>query len=112
MQLMFTDFLIVNRKWWVNDEFTATTPAPANERLTDAEQITVVIDYPLNKPLRRTVTKAGGYSIADFCNAVADMYTELYADPTSEVWGHNIGDLVIEGFAVNPDGSYQLAIGS
>ena len=103
---------IVSKQWREEGEAVNGTPPEVNEKLTDNRQIRVTIDYPLENPVHRVFTKAGGFTIADFYYAVADAYSEIYADPNSEIWGHGIADLFLEGYGVNDDGSYWLAVGS
>jgi hypothetical protein len=112
MQLMETDFHIADKKWWIADDWQDAVPEFATRRLTEQEEITVIFSYPLNKEVSRTFKNSGGFTLAEFCTVIADSYAEIYRDQPDNIWGHDIRDLVIEGFGVNQDGSYRLAIGS
>jgi len=89
------------------------------------------IDYPVTNPKEVELTHEDGrgWTRREFVEAVRSAYVEIYsaeADPghvpgtlnrgRSEgpygIWGHDIGDLVLEGAAKLPDGSWDLIVGS
>ena len=100
--------------------------------LDERNEITVVIDYPLTKPCKLYIS-GGPITAERFCKAVSDMYHVIYKeeDRTSPepaglvpgmlnrsttsgkygVWGHGIGDLVLEA-AERSNGVWRIMVGS
>lgn len=73
---------------------------------------TVTIDYPLS--VEYTFKVKGPISGYDLAIKVAKEYVKIYNAPKVwGIWGHGIGDLVVEGFVVNFDKkTVEVLIGS
>ena len=67
-------------------------------------KVRIVLDYPLDNPVLFEVElDTEAWSYADICKAIADKYLEIYENAEHHgVWGHDIGDLVIEGLVYFP----------
>ena len=97
------------------------------------ETITIVYDYPLHKPVRKQFTcKYGFFTVEEFKEAVWQGYKEIYdGEPApsneqrrqssllnrpsvegSSIWGHDLEDLVLEGWEETEPGVFELYIGS
>jgi len=103
------------------------------DALFDADAtVTFKIDYPLTTPYihQETHTDGSGWTQAQFIAAVRRAYFLVYAaegdDPGHVpgmlnrarshgpfgIWGHDLGDLYLEGAIKQDDGSWQLEVGS
>lgn len=90
-----------------------------------------IVDYPLTRYRSVEVTHENGspWTQTQFVEEVRKAYAEIYAaekDPghipgtlnrsTSDgpygIWGHDLGDLVLEGAEKKEDGSWELIVGS
>jgi hypothetical protein len=119
-------------------KFSSLVPAVVQTlKLTEAEEIAINFQYPLSAPVTRSFTHPGGFSVTDFCQAVADGYEAIYAEEEASrspgflegsplfynrritdgvhgIWGHALSDLVIEWIepprALN--GVWEIGIGS
>lgn len=109
------DFSIARRQWWIGGDWRDTAPKAEfyRAKLTNETQVTVEFDYPLDVPHRMTFDVPADSTYATLAGLVADHYHTIYADPAKyQVWGHTLGDLVLEGAQKRPDGVWQLVIGS
>lgn len=89
------------------------------------------IEYPLTNPFHFNETHDNGlgWTEVEFADAVRRAYTQVYEsepDPghipgmlnrgKSEgaygIWGHDLGDLYLEGAVREDDGSWRLLVGS
>ena len=102
--------------------------------LDERSSVPVIFDYPLSRPVTFVLEADGPFTVRKFAEAVARKYAEIYAeeDATSDnapelvpgtlnrdltsghygIWGHGIGDLVLEFASRQPDGNWRLFIGS
>jgi hypothetical protein len=102
--------------------------------LDERDEIAIKFTYPLRKPVTMTFTSPGGFTRDGFCRAVSAGYRTIYegeeksrttlpeprgmllnrseTDGVYGIWGHDIGDLVIEQAYLNESGIWQLAVGS
>jgi hypothetical protein len=126
-----TSFHIATRKFY-NPEHSRD----AAGHLTDAESITV---DPLREPVKQIFQHAGGFTIGEFCAAVADGYERIYreeeesrtksvelhpeeslllnrakTDGVHGIWGHDLDDLVIEIIHApkTKNGIWTISVGS
>jgi hypothetical protein len=75
----------------------------------------VVIDYPLSTPyIRKFNTGKNGAGFLRVVREVSKAYQHAYKnDDKYGIWGHDIGDLVLEGIKVNENTkTITLAVGS
>lgn len=75
----------------------------------------VVIDYPLNSPIRVEIGAdlEGHVSFGEFLWQVAKEYERIYEDPEAHgVWGHGIEDLAFEAVIAQNDDNVYLSVGS
>lgn len=102
--------------------------------MDERDEITVMIDYPLDKPYKMTIRRKP-ITVESFARAVADAYKAIYCEEarTSQIpedrlsamslnrnktngkygiWGHGMGDLYLEGAVRQDDGTWRLLIGS
>ena len=102
---------------------------------TTAEKVTVIFSYPLKGKFRFDLNKFGGnITIGDFAEFIQSTYLRIYkeekegidepvenipgmynrmpSDGPYGIWGHHIGDLVVEGVQRTGDNLYSLHIGS
>jgi hypothetical protein len=107
----------------------------ADEIITTRDSIFIKFDYPLSRAVSFSYHKKRpeGFSRRDFYKCILAGYHRIYSeehkavgDPghipgmlnrqSSEgpygIWGHDIGDLVLEGVIDNDDGTFDLLIGS
>lgn len=99
-----------------------------NEIITKAQEITIQFDYPLSNEVDFTFKSKNGFTRKKFYECIVKGYKRIYAaedDPghipgmynraSSEgpygIWGHDIGDLVVEG-VYKKGKKYYLHIGS
>lgn len=97
-------------------EHTMINPS---EKIIRANTITIVYDYPLSVEVKIRHTRIGGWTRRALYNVIREDYTNIYkteeetagGDPGHipgmlnraqsngdyGIWGHDIGDLVIEG---------------
>jgi hypothetical protein len=106
-----------------------------DERVTDAESITILFEYPLTNPVELSFTNTGGFTFSSFWGAVYLGYTHIYAtepEPTAlqelekdapllnrpdtdgefGIYLHTMSDLFLEGFYEHEPGKFKLLIGS
>ena len=105
-----------------------------DEKITNSEEIQVRFSYPLRAPVTLTFQHSGGFLRKDVLEAIRDGYAAIYQaeadtaqDPgragpdsynrgTSDglygIWGHDIGDLVIERVYQESENLFSLSIGS
>jgi hypothetical protein len=114
-------------------EITEEMISDGNPRVTELERITIEFDYPLSQPTTREFFKQGGFACYDFYQAVYEGYVKIYAEEEAAVgdpghipgmfnraashgphgiWGHDLGDLCLEGFQETQPGYFTLGIGS
>jgi hypothetical protein len=104
-----------------------------NDLVTLYQEIAVVYTYPLSQLCEKKFTRSGGFHKHVLLTAIQqgyhDIYTEEHAavgDPghvpgmlnrarsngPHGIWGHDIGDLVLEGVEETAPGLFTLQIGS
>jgi hypothetical protein len=86
-------------------------------RFTDLKAVTIVFTYPLSRKPRREFRSETGFTRAEIVECIRSGYRKLYAeeDLTGKwgIWGHDIGDLIIERVDLDDDtGVVSLSIGS
>lgn len=98
-------------------------------KITNAKEISIQFDYPLDKPAVLTFTSDTGFTLKDIYRCVHDGYAKIYAaeeDPgelpgmlnraKSEglygIWGHHVSDLYFEALILTGPNSFRLAMGS
>lgn len=74
--------------------------------LPPKQKYNLIIDYPLsNHAVYNINTGKNGMSLLQLITKIRNLYHRVYkVDETSdryEVWGHGIGDLVIEGIEID-----------
>ena len=95
----------------------------SNKVVIKDEKITMNITYPLSVEVNRTLEKKGGFTRMDIFKNIYEAYKQIYeeeekgvGDPDSYdnlynrkksggkygIWGHYIGDLVIESVIYDP----------
>ena len=93
-----------------------------NEVVIKDEEITMVITYPLSVEFRLTLEKKGGFTRLDLFKSIYEAYKQIYEEEEKDagdpgtydnlynrkksegkygIWGHYIGDLVIESVTYN-----------
>jgi hypothetical protein len=80
--------------------------APNNaEAATLPTRVRGLIDYPLEVPVLFEIEAGEApWSVWDLCQAFADQYAKIYADPERYgAWGHDLTDLWIEGLLYFPE---------
>lgn len=108
-------------------------PAPlikdADELITKKKEIVIKFDYPLSTPAEMKFKSTKGFTRKKIFECIHKGYKKIYAsekDPghipgmynrkTSEgkygIWGHDIGDLVVEEVQQTKPGYFTLSIGS
>lgn len=103
-----------------------------NEIVTLDKEVNIEFDYPLSHSVILKFESEKGFTIFDFYGCIYDGYKRIYeeeeqgVDPGNipgmynrkttngvhGIWGHALGDLVIEGVSKNVKGIYELSIGS
>jgi len=104
-----------------------------DERVIRKENIVIVYNYPLDLAVDFPHKRKGGWTRKALFAAIQKDYAKIYRDedkavgPTGHVpgmlnrdrsdgpygiWGHDIGDLVVEGVTVSDKGKVTLRIGS
>jgi hypothetical protein len=118
-------------KIWNGDNWVTMSDDYGIKILDKEPTITFTIDYPVTNPMVVTLTHEdkSPWTRRQFIEAVIAAYKDIYAaevDPghipgmlnrkTSTgpfgIWGHDIGDLVLEGAYKNNDGTWGLTVGS
>ncbi len=100
-------------------------------RVSSAESLMIKFSYPLARPTTMEFRSPGGFTVGKLVECVREGYRKIYAEegepvrdpdamlmnrPTTDgphgIWGHDIGDLVIEGIRETSPGLVELDIGS
>ena len=89
-------------------------------RFTELKAVTIVFKYPLAREARIGFKSETGFTRAEIIECIRGGYRKIYAEeresaPNSKwgIWGHDIGDLMIEGVDVDADtGIVHVCIGS
>jgi hypothetical protein len=112
-----------------------TTLIDGDDIIDARESIEIRFSYPLRSAHVFTFERPGGWTRQAFYDAVRAKYQEIYdteertrtasagqlapeiinrskTDGVYGIWGHVIGDLVLEGAEIGADGVWQLDIGS
>lgn len=113
----------------------------ADELVVPVNEISITYDYPLERPVTHNYRRAGGFTrgqlVQDICATYRQIYkeeresTKIAVDPINVriargglinrnatdgkygIWGHDIGDLVIEGLRFDANsGMVEMDIGS
>ena len=80
------------------------------ELVNSTEPIWVEFDYPLNNTYRFQIPSP--VTVESLAAFVQDTYHDIYSEEDKfGIWGHDIGDLVLEGVEIHP-GRIELYIGS
>jgi hypothetical protein len=97
---------------------------------TELKAVTIVFEYPLTREARLEFKSETGFTRAEIIECIRAGYRKIYAEDGGEhspdlpcwmaapnskwgIWGHDIGDLMIEGVDVDADtGIVDLCIGS
>lgn len=101
---------------------------------SNSEKVTVIFNYPLRSEFRFDLNKSGGnITRKDFAEFIQSTYRRIYkeeiegkkpvgnipgmdnrlsSDGPYGIWGHHIGDLVVEGVQRIGDNLYSLHMGS
>jgi hypothetical protein len=110
----------------------APKPDFGTEKMQSAPVLRFVISYPLTRPKHVEYVHEDGspWSQRQFVEAVVKAYAEVYAEEGDDpghlpgmlnratstgpygIWGHDLGDLVLEGATKLDDGSWSLMVGS
>jgi len=103
-----------------------------DEIITICQSATIIFNYPLSGEFRFKLKKSeGSITRKDFASFVQSTYRRIYDEESSGqvenivgmlnrqktdgpygIWGHHIGDLVIEGVRHTGNNVYTLIIGS
>lgn len=106
--------------------------APTTKLLEPSPSLRFTINYPLTNPKTISLTHddGTGWTEQQFVEAVITEYETVYAEEGENpghipgmlnrapskgihgIWGHDLGDLVLEGATKGADGSWILAVGS
>ena len=106
----YPTFDIDSREWWVNEDFSVDPPRIVKEPISKLpRKLTIRIDYPVNRSVE--FTREDDWTWLKFANFVADCYEEVYKNPDN-IWGHEIGQLVLEGGAYHRGAVWIPMIGS
>lgn len=78
------------------------------------KEFTVIIDYPLEKPVTFKLNTQNGLTFKQLINEIRNFYKLIYKEPEKyEIWGHNISDLWIEKIQIeHQNNTITLVIGS
>ena len=84
------------------------------------EEIQIEYDYPLSVSVRRSHRRKGGWTRIALARTIRKDYERIYWEEDRRpgkgpygIWGHDIGDLVIEGATYyKRTGIVRLSIGS
>lgn len=90
------------------------------EKVWRGKNIYIEFDYPLSRSVTFIYTRAGGWTLGQVIQKVIDGYQTIYNDDDKPgcdygIWGHNIGDLVLEGLTISSAKSWakvRLSVGS
>ena len=84
-----------------------------DEWVTSREDIDMVFDFPLQKPVRLSFHHPGGFTVLSFYDAVSKGYKQILKHPEDfgYIGGRRQG-LVLEGFEKVAPGEFRLHIGS
>lgn len=110
----------------------------SEEPITDLKDIKITFDYPLGRPIQFSFHSDNGFTKQRFWEAVNLGYTKIYEEETHVkgrakrgadypecillnrketngpygVWGHCMGDLILEGITESKPGVFRLNMGS
>ena len=88
------------------------------EDLKNGDKLIGVIDYPLDPKKMQKVEFTWKENRFDLCRQICEAYHAIYEDDKKDpdkygIWGHDIGDLVIEQIRVDAKNKkIELSIGS
>jgi len=72
------------------------------EKVWAGKEIRIEFDYPLDETYPMTFSRKGGWTLGQVIQKVIDGYAMIYKNDTRYgIWGHAIGDLVLEGLSVS-----------
>jgi len=120
---------------WADDPDDPDPASVADGRFFDSSpEIRVEFEYPLKTAITRVLAHDGGFTRRDFAEAVASEYQKIYAEEEASmtdspepqgillnrsrtngvhgIWGHDLGDLVLESAQKHDNGTWELGIGS
>ncbi len=73
-------------------------PHNPNQILTKSKSITIRLDYPLDGDYDFVYSSKNGFTLSKVISLIRKSYKKIYDNPGKYgVWGHDIGDLIIEG---------------
>ena len=86
-------------------------------RFTELKAVTIVFRYPLTRKARLKFRSETGFTRAEIIECIRSGYRRIYAEEREEskwgIWGHEMGNLLIESVEVDDDtGIVNLGIGS
>lgn len=71
------------------------------EKVWAGKTIAIEFDYPIHTPVVFSYSRKGGWTLGQVIQKVIDGYEKIYeSDYLYGIWGHNIGDLVLEGLTI------------
>lgn len=126
---------IADGKTWNGKRFSYNMGAMGRIKAQDEPTFQFKIDYPLSNPKSVSITHddGSGWTRQQMVNAIRTEYIKVYVEEEAAVgnpghitgmlnrrtssgphgiWGHDIGDLVLEGITRLTDGSWELCVGS
>jgi hypothetical protein len=79
-------------------------------------KLSVSLTYPLDGTFTFEIERPEGekaFTRASLAKAIQGLYAKVYEDPpTYGIWGHHMGDLVLEGAYISRSGEVRVCIGS
>lgn len=89
----------------------------SDERVTRKENITIRYHYPLGADVDLPFKKKGGWTRGELFNVIQEGYVKIYEEEDAGVknygiWGHDLGDLVLEEVKITDEGQVRLSVGS
>lgn len=97
---------------WLEQSHEKPEMIDPKKMITRAKEITIHFDYPLSEETDITFWSKNGFTRKKFYDCIVKGYKRIYAkEETYGIWGHDIGDLIVE--KVYKQGKkYYLYIGS
>lgn len=82
-------------------------------QVTLYEKIHITFNYPIAKEVVFAFEHKGGFTMKDFIASVRKGYRTIFKEAEKYgVWGHDIGDLYVEGIEEPTPGMFTLLMGS
>jgi hypothetical protein len=85
----------------------------ANEIVINSNEIRILYDYPLRKPVIFTESALNGvnFTRVDLARVICTRYVKIYEEP-EDLWGHSLDDLLLHSVKQTDTGVYVLGIDS